>query len=82
MGRAGIPRAALNPAPGGPPVPTTNRFALSILFPDCGIRQDLDERVTVASAEVVVFVAAHEGHDRLSFHLHLPDTLDAGQLTN
>lgn len=60
-------------------MPTTNQYALSIRCPDCDIRQDLDERVTVASAEVVVFVAAHSGHDRLSFHLQLPT--DADQLT-
>jgi hypothetical protein len=63
-------------------VPTTSRYALSIHCPDCDSRQDLDEQVTVASAEVVVFVAAHSGHDRLSFHLQLPDTMDTGQLTS
>jgi hypothetical protein len=63
-------------------VPTANRYALSVHCPECGCRQDLDDRVTVASAEVVVFVAAHAGHDRLSFHLQLPDTMDADELSD
>jgi hypothetical protein len=62
-------------------VPTANSYALSIHCSDCGIRQDLDHRVTVASAEVVVFVAAHTGHDRLAFHLQLPEQAESDHLT-
>jgi hypothetical protein len=62
-------------------VPSASHYALSIHCSDCGSRQDLDQQVTVASAEVVVFVAAHSGHDRLSFHLQLPDEIEANQLT-
>jgi hypothetical protein len=68
------PASALTPLGGS--MPTTNRYALSIHCPECGSRQDLDQQVTVASAEVVVFVAAHAGHDRLSFHLQLPESLE------
>ena len=63
-------------------MPTTSQYALSIHCTDCDSRQDLDPRVTVASAEVVVFVAAHSGHDRLSFHLQLPDPAGSDQLTS
>lgn len=47
-------------------------YALFIHCAGCGSGHDLDEQAPVASAEVATFVAAHQGHEHLSFHLRLP----------
>jgi hypothetical protein len=61
---------------GDAPVTPSKRYALFIHCPVCDAGHDLDERVSVASAEVATFVAAHPGHDRLALHLRLPDVAE------